>query len=68
MKKWRCPLIPYNELKERIAERLNPDEIVELLNISSKELLEEFGDKIEEHLEKLIKEFGDEDSEETEAR
>ena len=61
-------MILYNELKARIAERLNPDEIVELLNISSKELLEEFGDKIEEHLEKLIKEFGDEDSEETEAR
>jgi translation initiation factor 2 alpha subunit (eIF-2alpha) len=62
-------LIPYNELKERIAQRLNPDEIVELLNISTKELLEEFGYKIEEHYEELIKEFDDEeDSEESENR
>lgn len=52
------------ELKERIAERLNPDEIIELLDISSKEILEEFGDKIEEHYDELIKEYGDDEESE----
>ena len=54
------------ELKQRMADRLNPDELVEILNISSEELVDAFADKIEERLDHFLTEFDDdENSEET---
>jgi hypothetical protein len=52
--------ITIRELQERAAERLDPDELVELLDISSEELVEAFPDKIEEHYEQLVQELFDE--------
>ena len=34
------------ELKERLAQKLNPDDILEMLNITSEDLVEAFEDKI----------------------
>lgn len=52
--------VTIRELQERAAERLDPDELVELLDISSEELVEAFPDKIEEHYEQLVQELFDE--------
>jgi hypothetical protein len=52
--------ITIREIQERAAERLDPDELVELLDISSEELVEAFPDKIEEHYEQLVQELFDE--------
>lgn len=43
-----------NELKERIVQNEDPDFIVEILEISTDELLEAFHDKLEEHLEYFL--------------
>lgn len=51
------------ELKDRIAAQVDPDDIVELLDISSEELLERFTDKVEEKYNGLCKEFTDEEAE-----
>jgi hypothetical protein len=58
--------ITIRELQERAAERLDPDELVELLDISSEELVEAFPDKIEEHYEQLVQELFDEFGEDQE--
>ena len=55
------------ELKERIVETTDPDVLVELLNISSDELVEGFSDKIEARYQYLMKELFDEDEETSEA-
>lgn len=52
------------ELKQRMADKLNPDEILEILEVDSEELLEYFEDKVEARFEELAREYGD--SEETE--
>ena len=41
------------ELKERLHQQLDPDVIVDLLQITSEELVEAFSDKIEEIHDKL---------------
>jgi hypothetical protein len=58
--------ITIREIQERAAERLDPDELVELLDISSEELVEAFPDKIEEHYEQLVQELFDEFGEDQE--
>lgn len=55
------------ELKQRMAEQLNPDELVEILEISSEELVEAFYDKIEERFDHFQGEYGDSEIEETES-
>lgn len=52
--------ITVRELQERLAERYDPDEIVEVLDISSDELVEAFPDKVEEHYDELVQELFDE--------
>jgi hypothetical protein len=56
--------VTIRELQERLAERRDPDEIVELLDISSDELTEAFPDKVEEHYDELVQELFDEFGEE----
>ena len=48
------------ELKERIAERMDEDSILEILNIDSYQLVEAFSDLIEEHYDKLNSQLEDE--------
>lgn len=50
------------ELKQRMSERLNPDELVEILNLSSEELVEVFQDKIEERFDYFLGEYDDEET------
>lgn len=52
--------ITVRELQERLAERYDPDEIVDVLEISSDELVESFPDKIEDKYEQLVQELFDE--------
>ncbi len=59
-------MLTFKELKERMSERLNPDDLIEILEISSEELVEAFQDKIQERLDHFLGEF-DEESEETES-
>jgi hypothetical protein len=48
------------ELKERIAERLDEQSILEILNINSFQLVEAFSDLIEENYVKLNRQMEDE--------
>lgn len=52
--------ITIRELQERLAERRDPDEIVELLDIESSELVEAFPDKVEFYYDELVQELFDE--------
>lgn len=52
--------VTIRELQERLAERLDADELVEILDISSEELVEAFPDKIEDNYERLVQEVFDE--------
>lgn len=47
----------FPELKEWLIHTFDPDELVELLDISSEQLLDRFEDKVEEHFERLSEEF-----------
>lgn len=51
--------VTIRELQERLAERYDPDEIVEVLDITSDELVEAFPDKVEEHYDELVQELFD---------
>ena len=46
-----------HELKMHLLNSKNPDDLLELLNISSEELLERFTDKIEDRYEELSEEY-----------
>jgi len=50
-------------LKQILADKLNPEEILERFDIQSEELLEEFSERVDLQFEELVKEFGDEDEE-----
>lgn len=50
-----------HELKMRLAQEFDPDTILEILNITSEELVEAFSDKIEENYDKLIGEVDEEE-------
>jgi hypothetical protein len=47
------------ELKERIAERMDEQSILEILNIDSFKLVEAFSDVIEENYDKLNNQLED---------
>lgn len=47
------------ELKERLADRLDEITLLELLNITSYDLVERFADIIEDNYDKLQKEIND---------
>ena len=47
------------ELKEKLAERLDEVSILELLGINSYDLVERFEDLIEDNYDKLMKEIED---------
>jgi hypothetical protein len=47
------------ELKERLADRLDEITLLELLNITSYDLVERFSDLIEDNYDKLQKEIND---------
>ena len=51
-----------NELFDRLKE-LDELSILEILNISSEEIVQRFQDEIEEHFDKLVTKFEDEDNE-----
>ncbi len=44
------------ELKEKLAEQHDPDTLIELLNLTSEEIVEAFTDKISDNYDKLIEE------------
>ena len=48
------------EIKQRIVENYDPDLLVEILEITSEEILEAFDDKLEEKLYKFEGELEDE--------
>ena len=50
-----------HELRARLAQEFDPDTILELLNITSEELVEAFSDRIEEQYDKLITEVDEEE-------
>jgi hypothetical protein len=56
-------MITFYELKDKLLQTKDPDELVELLDISSEELLDKFEDKIEERRAGLCKEFENEENE-----
>lgn len=59
-------MLTFQELKERMGDRLDPDELVEILGVTSTELIEAFEYKIEEQLDKFMNDYGDpEESDET---
>ena len=51
------------ELKERIEWCYDEVSILELLNITSKQILDRFSDLIEKDFDKLSQQFGDEEVE-----
>lgn len=53
------------ELKQRMADKLNPEEILELFKLTSEDLLEAFDYLVEENFEEYAREYG-ESEEETE--
>jgi translation initiation factor 2 alpha subunit (eIF-2alpha) len=52
-------MLTIQDLKDRILQTYDPDDILELLNISAEELLEQFEHKLEEKYDGLCKEFED---------
>lgn len=47
------------EIKEYLIDNYDPDYLIELLDISSKEIVENFVDKIEENYEQIVSEIPD---------
>ena len=56
-------VLTLEELKEKLLEECDPDEIVEQLDLSTEDLLEAFTDRLEEKSYRF-KEFDDETEEE----
>jgi hypothetical protein len=56
--------VTVEELKERIVERMDADELLEVLEVGIEELVEAFPDKIEDNYERLVQELFDEFGEE----
>ena len=49
--------VTFQELKQRLIEQVDPDLLVELLEISSEELIETFSDKIEDRFDNLLEQY-----------
>lgn len=43
----------YDELRELILSRFDPDDLVDILNISSEEILDRFEDRVQENRDKF---------------
>lgn len=56
--------VTLTELQQNLHSRYSPDEIVELLDITSEELVDMFTERIDEKWDYLIKELDLEDGEE----
>lgn len=56
-------MLTIKELSRLLAQNLDPDALVELLDISSEELVERFEDKIEDKASVLIKEVEEDQQE-----
>ena len=52
------------ELKDKLLQQFNEEDVLEVLNISVEDLLNAFEDRIEEKYEFLIGQVGDSDGEE----
>lgn len=50
-----------NDLQQRLKERYSPDDIAELLDLSSDDLIDRFEDRVEEKFDYLLKELDMED-------
>lgn len=48
------------DLKQRILDRVDPDRLVELLNLNTEQLVAAFEDEIEEKYDELVSELYDE--------
>jgi hypothetical protein len=59
--------VTIEELKERITERMDAEELLDTLEIGIEELVEAFPDKIEDNYEQLVQELFDEFGEDEEA-
>lgn len=46
------------ELKDRLVAQFDPEDLIELLNIGIREMVEAFEDKIEQYYDKLMDELG----------
>jgi hemerythrin-like domain-containing protein len=51
------------EIFEKLKQRYDPDELVELLEISSEELVDRFEDKIEDRYYEVLEELEEEEEE-----
>lgn len=54
----------YNQVCEKLAEETDPDVIIELLGLTSEELVNAFESTIDERLDILVRYFNIHDSEE----
>lgn len=52
-------MLTLEELKERLIERVDEVTLLELLNVTSEDLVEAFSDEIENNYDKLIEEYDD---------
>ncbi len=59
-------MLTLQDLSKLLALQCDPDELIEILNISSEEIIERFQDKIEEHFDELQEDFQEEEQEQEE--
>jgi hypothetical protein len=50
-------MLTLEELMDRLLTQMDPDDILDLLQISTEDLLDKFSDRIEERYEELNDEF-----------
>jgi len=55
--------VTLTELKQKLANYYDEISLLELLNITSEELVERFYDKIEDRYDELVEEFPDDEEE-----
>jgi hypothetical protein len=61
-------MLTVKELSTLLAERYDPDFLVEILDISSEDICERFEDVIESKMATLVKEFEEEQGEDEDGR
>lgn len=52
--------ITLSDLKQRILDRVDPDRLLDLLNLNTEQLVAAFEDEIEEHYDELVSELYEE--------
>lgn len=53
--------VTLEELKERLKDRVDETTLLEILDISTDELVERFEDKIDDRFDKLVRDYFDSD-------